>query len=156
LGASRGLIGLAVGGAAGALAAIGLVVWLFHWLAQGDARQPAANNNTRQGELGAQGMIAPGTAELRAAGCAQAVVVDTAQLLGDATKVRPGEPRIMISCDVAADAAAPTCERAAAVYFAAIGGAAEGNVQVRVTRQGSTRPACSRLFAPSGADLGER
>ena len=62
----------------------------------------------------------------------------------------------MVTCDVPAAAEAPTCERAAAVYFGAMGGMVDENVGVRVLREGSSVPACSRLYAPNGADLGYR
>jgi hypothetical protein len=61
----------------------------------------------------------------------------------------------MVTCDVAPAAAAPTCERAAETYFAAIGGAADAEVNVRVERQGATGAVCSRKFAPNGIDLGD-
>jgi hypothetical protein len=35
-----------------------------------------------------------------------------------------------------------------------VGGSTDANVSVRVSAVGSARPACSRLYAPSGADLG--
>jgi hypothetical protein len=82
------------------------------------------------------------------------LVVDMAKLLGDAGRVRDGEPRYMVTCDVPAAIEPPTCERAAAVYFGAIGGMADEAVGVRVLREGSSAPACSRLYAPNGADLG--
>jgi hypothetical protein len=99
-------------------------------------------------------MRARGTPELRRLGCETAVVVDMARLLGDAARVREGEPGTMVTCDVPAAGDAPGCERVAATYFAAIGGMAEDRVGVRVTRQGARAPSCSRLYAPNGADLG--
>ena len=101
-----------------------------------------------------EGMHAAGTRELTALGCNHAMVVDMAKLLGDPARVRPGEPRYMVTCDVPATAEAPTCDRAAAAYFGAIGGMADENVGVRVLREGSSTPACSHLYAPNGADLG--
>jgi hypothetical protein len=99
-------------------------------------------------------MHAAGTAELRRLGCEHALVVDMAKLLGDPALVRPGEPRYMVTCDVPAAAEPPTCERAASVYFQASGVMADGNVGIRVLRAGASAPACSHLYAPSGADLG--
>ena len=102
----------------------------------------------------AEGMSAKGTAEMRQLGCEQALVVDMARLLGSASRIEPGEPRWMVTCDVgAAGASAPACERVASVYFAAVG-SPDGNVCVRVSRTGASQPACSRLYAPNGADLG--
>jgi hypothetical protein len=101
-----------------------------------------------------EGTRATGTAELRQLGCERATVVDMAKLLGDAALVRPGEPRTMVTCDVPAGVDPPTCERAAAVYFGAVGGAVDENVAIRILRAGSSTPVCAHLYAPSGADLG--
>jgi hypothetical protein len=102
-----------------------------------------------------EGQRAPGTAELRALGCDPAIVVDMARLLGGAAHIEPGEPRTMITCDVAATVEAPPgCDRVAATYFRAVGGTVADAVAVRVLRMGSPTPACSRLYAPTGADLG--
>jgi hypothetical protein len=101
-------------------------------------------------QVASDGMHAPGTNELRRLGCDPAIVMDMALLLGDAAAVRPGEPRYVVSCDVTGGQA-PTCEQAAGVYFGAIGGAATGNVSLRVSRSGASAPLCSRVYAPSGA-----
>jgi hypothetical protein len=100
-----------------------------------------------------EGMNAKGTAELRRLGCSEALVVDMARVLGDPARIREGEPRFMVTCDVPASADAPSCEKLASVYYAAVG-SAEGDVCVRVSRVGSTAYVCSHLYAPNGADLG--
>jgi hypothetical protein len=115
---------------------------------------PAAAGPDPAARAGAEGMSAKGTAELRAAGCGNAVVVDMQRLLGLAGKVGEGEPRYMVTCDVPSASSAPACDRLAATYFGAIGGTADANVCVRVTVAGVMQPACSRLYAPNGADLG--
>lgn len=103
----------------------------------------------------ADGMSAKGTAQMRALGCEQALVVDMARVLGGASHIEPGEPRFMVTCDVgtASTAPAPGCERVSAVYFGAVG-IPDGDVCVRVLRGGAPQPLCSRLYAPTGADLG--
>jgi hypothetical protein len=148
--------GLAMIAAAGAAIGLGAVVGIVLLLRACDAEPPRA---TGQGaddnaSVGREGMQAPGTAELRQIGCRQAVVLDMARLLGDAARVREGEPRTVVTCDVPAAAVSPDCERVGAAYFAAIGGASVGRVGVRVLRDGAQQPVCSRLYAPSGADLG--
>jgi hypothetical protein len=142
---------LAVGGGAGALVAIGAVIAL---LRSCSSEAPAAANaaQSQGAELAREGMHARGTDELRQVGCSTAIVMDMARALGDAG-VREGEPRMLVTCDVAGDAP-PSCERVAAAYFSALGGIADGNVNLRVSRQGVARPVCSRLYLPSGADLG--
>lgn len=101
-----------------------------------------------------EGMSAKGTAEMRQLGCEQALVVDMARVLGSPSRIEPGEPRWMVTCDVGAGSApAPGCERVASAYFSAVG-TSDGNVCVRVSRSGASRPSCSRLYASTGADLG--
>ena len=141
-------------GAAGvtALAIVGVVVAVKG--CGGDERKPGPAGPSSGAIVGAEGMNARGTAELRAAGCTNAVVVDMQRLLGAGGKVREGEPRYMVTCDVPSVDAAPTCEKLAGTYFLAVGGAADANVCVRVLPSGAKGPSCSRLFAPSGADLG--
>lgn len=106
---------------------------------------------TESAKVASAGMQAPGTSALRALGCDPAVVLDLNRLLKDASAVREGEPRYIVTCDVAG-AEAPTCEHAAATYFAALGGSAGGNVNIRVAHRGASEPLCSRLYAPSGAE----
>ena len=119
-----------------------------------DAPPPSVGGPPKSALVGEDGMHARGTVELGALGCSPALVVDMARLLGDASRILPGEPRYMVTCDVPQGVEAPTCERASAVYFAAVGGQADDPVGVRVLRAGVTSPACSRLYAPNGADLG--
>ena len=117
---------------------------------------PAGEATTAAPDRGAtaatEGMNAKGTAEMRQLGCEQALVVDMARVLGSASRIEPGEPRWMVTCDVGA-ATGPACERVASAYFGAVG-TPDGNVCVRVSRTGAPQPSCSRLYAPNGADLG--
>jgi len=145
------LIGLAVGGAALVALIVGIAVMIFS--SSGD-RLRSIGKPSEGSQAAKAGMQAPGTAELRQLGCGHALVIDMARVLGDAGRIREGEPRFMVTCDLDAAAGELTCERVAAAYFGAIGGVAEGDVSVRVLRAGSIKPACSRLFAPTGADLG--
>jgi hypothetical protein len=146
------LIALAAGGAAIVLV---LVVGGFVALRScGDQPPPPVRATYSNTQFAAEGARAKGTAELRSLGCEQALVVDMARLLGDAGHIRDGEPRFMVTCDVGPTAAMPSCEQVQAAYYAAIGGVAENNVGIRVSRTGANGPACSRLFAPNGADLG--
>ncbi len=147
------LLPLAVGGAAVTVMVIVGVVLAGRGCGSGD-HQPAVARPDPAAQVGSAGMVARGTAELRALGCDSAVVLDMQHVLGGAGGVRDGEPRYMVTCDVSATAAAPACERVAAAYFQALEGGGDGNVNVRVAAVGAPRPACSRLFAPSGADLG--
>ena len=151
--ARSSLIGLAAAGAAAVVALVVGVVVAVRGCGT-DAPPATAAGPDRAARAGAEGMEAKGTPELRAMGCVNAVVVDMQRLLGSAGKVREGEPRYMVTCDVPSTTGAPTCDKLASTYFAAIGGTADANVCVRVTLAGVTQPSCSRLYAPNGADLG--
>jgi hypothetical protein len=144
---------IVLAGAGGAIALVALTVAVLAirgCASDGSARAPRAPGVGAN--VARDGMQAPGTSELRALGCDPALVLDLYRLLGDASAVRPGEPRYIVTCDIPG-AAAPTCERAAATYFAALGGSAGGNVNIRVARVGVSAPLCSRIYAPSGASL---
>ncbi len=144
------LIVLAAAGGAIALGAIVVTVVVVRSLTS-DVSSAASSAPGEGAKLASAGMQAPGTSELRKLGCDPAIVLDMNALLGDASAVREGEPRYIVTCDVPGTEA-PTCERAAAAYFAALGGSAGGNVVVRVARSGSNAPLCSHLYAPSGAE----
>jgi len=148
------LLGWALGGAVGVVVLLIVAVVLVRGCGEKAAPGVAASGPNPATLAGEQGMSAKGTAELRAQGCTNAVVVDMQKVMGAASSIRSDEPRYMVTCDVAAAASAPACEKLAAAYFGAIGGNADANVCVRVSVVGSPKPACSRLFAPSGADLG--
>jgi hypothetical protein len=151
-----GLATIAAGGAAIVLVAVVAAVLVVRGCG-GEAPRPTTStspDDSRNAAVGGEGMRARGTTELRQLGCESAVVIDMARLLGDAGRAREGEPRFVVTCDVPASGDAPGCERVAATYFGAIGGTAEDRVGVRVSRQGARAPACSRLYAPNGADLG--
>jgi hypothetical protein len=148
-----GLVGLAVGGGVAALALVAGVVFALR-ACSGGGPAPAATTPGGEGAQAArEGLHALGTDALRSLGCTTALVMDMARALGDAA-VREGEPRYIVTCDVATGAT-PSCDRAASAYFAALGGGAGGSVNVRVSLQGTARPVCSHLYLPSGADLGE-
>ncbi|MGO9835219.1 MAG: hypothetical protein ACLP1X_13485 [Polyangiaceae bacterium] len=149
-----GLAGLAALGGGGAIVVIGLVVVGVRALSPAESNRPAASASAPGSEATKDGMRAAGTTELRQLGCGTALVMDMLRVLGDAANIREGDPRFIVTCDVP-EGGAPTCERAAGAYFAALGGMGMGDVNVRVSRPGSLRPICSRLYAPSGADLGE-
>lgn len=143
------LIVLAAAGGALALSALGLVLLVVHTLS-GNAGTPVSGAPSEGAVAATEGMNAPGTTALRQLGCDPAIVIDMSRLLGDASVVRPDEPRYVVTCDVPG-ARAPTCDRAAQTYFAATSGAVVGNVDVRVSRPGSPAPLCAHLYAPSGA-----
>jgi hypothetical protein len=143
------LIALAAAGGAAALGVIGAVVVTVRLLS-GSGGGPASAPATEGAAIASEAMIAPGTSALRQLGCDPAIVIDMSRLLGDSGGVRPGEPRYVVTCDVTGPQP-PTCERLAATYFAATGGSAVGNVDLRISRPGGAAPLCAHLYAPSGA-----
>jgi hypothetical protein len=149
-----GLVSIAAGGAVCVLTVVVGAFFVLRVRSSDAPPPPARASGNANAAVGEEGRRAPGTAELRKLGCEQALVVDMARLLGDASRIREGEPGIMVTCDFPAAGDAPTCDRAAAAYFGAIGGTADQAVGVRVLRAGGATPVCSRLYAPNGADLG--
>src|ERR1700677_266167 len=101
------LIGLAAGGAAGVVAIILVAVLAVRGCGNDEAPAAPAAGPNAAARAGTEGMGAKGTAELRALGCNNALVVDMQRLLGPTGKVRPGEPRYMVTCDVNSAEGAP-------------------------------------------------
>lgn len=152
--ARASLLALGIGSGALVLAAVVGGTMLLRRCSGDSGGGAAASAPDRGATAAAAGMSAKGTAEMRQLGCEQALVVDMASVLGGASRIEPGEPRWMVTCDVGSGAApAPACEKLAATYFGAVG-TPDGNVCVRVSRTGAAQPSCSRLYAPNGADLG--
>lgn len=149
-----GLVGLAALGGGAAIVVIGLVVVGLRALSPAQPVSQAAGASSAAAEGTRDGMHAKGTDELRQLGCSTALVMDMRRVLGDAANIGDGDPRFIVTCDIT-DGGAPTCERVSGTYFAALGRAGIANVNIRVLRSGTLRPVCSRLYAPSGADLGE-
>lgn len=148
------VLALGIGSGALVLAAVLGGVLLVRGCSSGSAGAATAPGPDRGALAAADGMSAKGTAEMRRLGCQEALVVDMARVLGGASHIQPDEPRYMVTCDVGSDGgAAPTCERVSEVYFSAVG-TPDGNVCVRVSHGGTPQPACSRLYASTGADLG--
>ena len=147
------VIGLAGAGVGIVVAVIVLAVVAVRSLTAEPPPPPTAGPS-KNAIAGEEGLHARGTAELGALGCSPGLVVDMASILGDAARIEPGEPRYMVTCDVPAPTQPPSCEKAAAVYFTAVGGQTDATVGVRVLRAGVVAPLCSELYAPSGADLG--
>jgi len=151
-----GFLGIAItGGVAALVVIVGAIVAVRACSADGPATatSPSAAPGPNAA-IGAGGMVAPGTDALRALGCEHAVVVDMAKVLGSTSRMREGEPRTIITCDVGAGAPVPGCERVANTYFGAVGALATDTIGVRVLRTGAPAPLCSKKYAPNGADLG--
>jgi hypothetical protein len=130
------LAALIVGGVCILIAA---VVGIFVW--------KAAKVITAAAE---EGLNAPGTAELRAAGCDAAVIMDMSKIssLFDAGTTSAGES-VIVSCSVVAGKTAPKCDDLAKTYVKAVGGS-RGNFLVQVTPQSGGAPMCKKVYSSSG------
>jgi hypothetical protein len=133
------VIALIVVGSVGLL--LCLVIGFFIWKATKMITQVAE-----------EGLNAPGSAELRAAGCDAAVVLDLAKVssLFDAGST-PGATGIVVSCAVNPGHASPACDDLAKTYVKAVGGAS-GNFVVQVQPQGG-QPTCKKVYSPKGVFL---
>jgi len=105
------------------------------------------------GEAAKEGLNAPGTAELRAAGCQAVVIMDMSKIssLFDAGSTSAPE-NVIVSCSVVGGRTAPTCDALAKTYVKAVG-AANGNVLIQVTPQGSGVPSCKKVYSSTGTFL---
>jgi hypothetical protein len=150
------LIGLAAGGAAATLVVIVAVLSLFRSSGENVPRVTPSEAAVPSPDESSNHVIqtSKGSQALRAQGCSAAIVADLLRLLGEGGAIHDDEPRYIISCDVMSSGAPPACDKLATAYFAAIGGATDGRVVIRVSTTGSRTLACSRMYAPNGADMG--
>jgi hypothetical protein len=130
------LAALIVGGVCVLIAA---VVGIFIW--------KAAKVITAAAE---DGLNAPGTTELRAAGCDAAVIMDMSKIsaLFDAGSTSATES-VIVSCSVTAGKTAPKCDDLAKTYAKAVGGS-HGNFLVQVTPGGGGVATCKKVYSPNG------
>jgi hypothetical protein len=138
-GMSGCLMAVLIVGGLGIVAAI--VVGIFVWKAAQALKTIAQ-----------EGLNAPGSAELRAAGCDAAVVMDMSKIsaLFDAGAPSASET-VLVTCSVTAGKAAPSCDDLAKTYAKAVG-RANGNFLVEVQANGST-PTCKKVYSPTGSFL---
>ncbi len=99
------------------------------------------------------GASAPGTTELKAAGCAVAIVIDEADMEATFNKhfdagLDPAGHVMNVLCNVTRSEG-PDCAALAKVYVTAIGGTAAGPVKVEVHGPGNTT-LCSKRFTAVG------
>lgn len=110
-------------------------------------------------KIAAEGASAPGTPELRALGCDPAMVMDAkevADLLNDALDAgvqMTGAEGLLVTCQVPARSAAPTCDDVAKTYVRAVG-RARADFTVNVQKQGEPGPVCETSYDPEGRAKG--
>lgn len=106
-----------------------------------------------------EGMKAPGTPEIRALGCEQAMVLDMkdfAALMSDVLDAGPDAAMpegLMVTCQVRSAARAPSCDDVASTYVGAVG-VARSPFVVNVQQQGNNNPICQSSYDATGAFLG--
>lgn len=108
--------------------------------------------------LAAEAQAAPGTAELRALGCEQAMALDVAKMeklmhsfvdAGAKTTTPMGmDVEKMVVCTAPSFGVAPTCDDAAKAYVK--GASPRKNFMLSVQQQ-HNRATCSNVYGPSGA-----
>jgi hypothetical protein len=112
-------------------------------------------------EVTKEAMNAPGTPELRAAGCQQAMVMDLEKFAAIAAKYDDAAAakkpvttkyRLQVSCTPKMGKTI-SCEDVATTYRAAVG-TPSGKFLAMVQRSGSRRE-CSKLYDVDGTDLGD-
>jgi hypothetical protein len=102
------------------------------------------------------GVDAPGAKELVALGCRPGLVMDlqaAAQLFGvdaaAAGMTKTGNTRYLLSCTAPNSTSAPTCDAVKTAYLGAVP-APGGRFMAIVQVQGEHRPACQKLYEPTG------
>jgi hypothetical protein len=144
-------------GVLGALV-VGIVVYLVATSSAGKTAIKLVGEST---ELAQKGMTAPGTAELRALGCEQAMVLDmkdVGNMMNDVLDAGLGDASIsglMVQCTIARNhSAAISCDDAASTYVRAIGGTASDEFVVTVQRHGDSRKLCESSYDATGKLVG--
>lgn len=149
---------LIVGGLAGLVCiGSGVAVWMAARSETGKKLVSAIDQGVK---LAQEGVNAPGAAELRAAGCPEALVMDmkAAMAIAD-TFIDAGfeddEQLDYISVNCSAPAGSkdplPTCDELAPVYAKAA--PSERDFVVQVKRQGKQKPECSKQYSGDGEFL---
>lgn len=108
-------------------------------------------------QLAAEAQKAPGTNELRALGCQQAMALDAAKMVklgssfmdGGAPPPTPSDVDTIVTCQVSFGGAAPSCDDAAKAYIR--GAAPHKNFMLSVSSQG--KQSCGNVYSPAGAAL---
>jgi hypothetical protein len=109
----------------------------------------------------AEAQAAPGTAELRALGCEQAMALDPVKLMkiadrftdaGTAPPATPSDVHMMVMCQVGAFGTPPACDDAARAYVR--GASPSGKFMVSVQQGSSKNKQCTGIYSPSGTLVG--
>jgi hypothetical protein len=113
-------------------------------------------------KIAADAQNAPGTAELRALGCEQALAIDPVKMLKIADRfvdagsappsATPPDVTMMVMCQVGTFGVPPACDDAARAYVR--GASPRGKFMLSVQRGSNKSTQCSGMYSASGALLG--
>lgn len=143
------------------VALVGVVIAVAVWkLSQDPEVRQIFNAGTAMVKMMQESQTAPGAAEVRGLGCAEAGVVDLRAFLaltpehGDAgPEASAGKPTIVVFCQVT-EGSGPACDAVAKAYFGAVPHA-PGDVEVYVARVGEKEAKCQRHYAETGESIGD-
>ena len=138
-----------------AIIATAVMIGIFAESDTGKGAFKAISDGTK---VAAKGMKAPGTPELRALGCDQAMVIPMKDFAGvladlDAAGANAVPDELLVTCQVGTFGTMPTCDQVASTYVAAVG-SANGDFFVTVTRQGSGHSECEQTYDADGVAVG--
>lgn len=150
------VIALLVVGALAGLVCIGsgIAVWMA---ARSEAGKKLISAVDQGVKLAEGGVNAPGAAELRAAGCPQALVMDMKAAMAIADTFVDGGLEndaeldyLSVSCSAPAGSTVklPSCDELAPVYAKAA--PSERSFVIEVRRQGSQKPDCNKQYSGEG------
>jgi hypothetical protein len=147
------LIALAVAGALAAVtvALIAVGIYRFAGTKEGKMISGLIGDAAR---LAGEAQSAPGTKEVRALGCEQAMAFGMEKMstiLGRLDASAPPSGTTVVTCQVSVFAQPPDCDLVARTYLAAAGPPARGLI-VAVSRSGG-RNVCSSLYDPDGTKI---
>jgi hypothetical protein len=132
----------------------GIAIYLVVTSSAGQSAIKVIGGTTK---LATEGLNAPGTPELRALGCEQAIVLDmkkVGELMNDAFDaglgVDSGVEGLLVTCTLPARATPIACDDVAKTYVRAVGGTASAEFTVNVKRQNESTELCSSTYDESG------
>lgn len=132
----------------------GVALWVA---ARSDTGKQVMDAIDKGVKLAEKGVNAPGAAEVRAAGCPQAVVLDTKEMVGLVAGFIDGGLKAdelggaMVLCQGPFGAELPECDALAPVYAKAASPAEPFVVEVK--KQGQSKASCQRRYRPDGTFL---
>jgi hypothetical protein len=140
--------------------ATGIAAWLFFRSEQGQKVVKAVSESMTVMQQATQ---APGTTELRKAGCTQAMVLHSAELLEKLGEIFPEAPKeipdsaggTFVMCQINSNTEGLDCPAVARIYAKAVPDAPESfGVMVQSQRVASADTKCQGTYARDGTFLG--